>query len=784
MAATSMFFSGRLIRTPGSYSVIDASGLEQIGLSAAGIVAVLGTAEGGTPMSAITEVQDLVRITKPERARELFRSGQLREVADMLFAPSNDADILGGAVEVIACKVNPATQSTGVLANAYGDALDLTSADYGAFTEQVNVLIGTGTNQGKQITITFEDDVEAGDDIGGDTMFSLKYVDSGDGWTTMSAEVEAAGAIVCKGTRTQLGLDDDARMLAQPAAPSVLSVKSADSGDTGIQVVIYGINAGGTAAVSETIATDASDGTTRAYGTTSFSKVCGCRFIGTAAGVITVEDDDPVSLMTIAAGSDGYTGLAPCQDMYVAKTTLDAIANGATTEDLVVAGLSDTGAAQVEMITLTGAVEVNGVADWSKVQWLAMGTVEAARTITFDAEAGRTVPATTHDTLQKCADYYNAKSRTPVATTYGFVFTLVTGLTSFNPNDLDDTTNGAGAVDCLDPAEPDFYADLWACEDWINNNSQYITAAASTGAAGGAPDNTPAAVFLSGGIEGVTTSQSWLDALNLLKQTRVNSIVVLTHDPSTHADLDAHCAYMGGVGRDERDGFVGLLNSGGTALAGKAEIKSQIVDLNSKYIRAVAQSAERYNTAGEREEFDPFYLAAILAGMQAGCSVGTSLTYKFANVLNLRQGGTGATAWNPTDDSEEMIAAGLCFLESVEGVGRRVVRNITTYLTSANIAFTEASVVEAAGFACKNLRTNLEVAVGKKGFAGTINAAKGVAVNTLGLLIDELVLVAWRSLNIELVVDVLNVEVEIAPVIPINFVATTVHLVTLQQTAA
>jgi len=775
MSATSIFFGGRLIRTPGSYSVVDASGLEQIGLSAAGIVAVLGESEGGTPISAIEEVGDLIRITKPEKARELFRSGQLREVADMLFAPSNDPDILGGAVEVVACKVNPATQSSGVLANAYGDVIDLLSANYGAFTEQDNITIADGTNQGKLVTISFEDDVESVDDLGEDIMFSLTYTDSGTGWDTMTAEVEAGGAIVAKGTKSELGQDGD--ITAQPSAASVMSAVS--SSGTDVQTLtIYGINAAGTSAVSEVLTLQ---GATPVVGLVSFSKVCGALLGSAAVGTITVQDDDPATIFTIApAGTEA--GLIACDDMFVASGALDIVADGATTKDAVLVGLSASGAAQVEMLTLDGAVEVNGAATWSKITYLALGDVEAARTVTIDGEAGRTVPAT-HNTLQKCADYYNARSRTPVATTYGFTFTLVTGLTSFDPADLDDTTNGAGAVDCLDPAEPDFYADAWAIVDWINNNSQYIVASLATGAAGGAPANTPAPVFLSGGIEGTTTTTHWQNALNLLKQTRVNSIVVLTHDPAIHAALDAHCAYMGGVGRNERDGFVGLLNSGGTDLAPKSEIKSQIVDINSRHIRAVAQAMERYNTAGEREEFAPYYLAAVLAGMQAGSSVGTSLTYKFAKVLSLRQAG-GSGAWNPTDDSEEMIAAGLCFLENVEGVGRRVVRNITTHLTTNNIAFTEGSVNEATNFAVYNLRTNLEIAVGKKGFAGTINATKGVAVNTLGLLIDEQVLVAWRSLNIELVVDVLNVEVEMAPVIPINFVATTVHLVTIQQTAA
>lgn len=771
--ATSIFFAGRLIRTPGAYSYVDASGLEQVGLSAAGIVAVLGTAEGGISVADLEEVGDFIRITKPERARELFRSGQLREVADILFAPSKDPDILGGAQEVVAMKVNPATVSTLTLPNAYGDCLDLTSNDYGAFTEQINVTVGTGTNQGKLITITFEDIVESVDDLGGDTMFSIKYTDAA-GWDTMTSEVEAGGAVVCKGTRGELGLDGE--ITAQPIAASVLSVKSADNADVN-QVVIYGINSTGTAAVSEIIVLT---GTTEAYGTTEFSVVCGARVVGTSAGIVTVEDDDPATILTIAAGTDTESGLVVATGMYMGAGTIDVVADGASTQDLVVVGLSKTGAVQIEMLTLDGTTEVNGVAEWSEIKYLALGDVEIARTATFDAEAGRTIPAT-HNTLQKVADYYNA--RYDSAASSGFTFTLVTGLTTFDPNDLDDTTNAGGAVDCLDPAEPDFYADLWAIIDWLSNNSQFISGAEASGAAGGAPSNTTAPNFLSGGIEGVVTSQEWQDALNLLKRVRVNSVVVLTADPSVHAMLDAHCAYMGGVGRSERDGFVGLLNTAGTDLAPKSEIKSQIVDLNTRHIRAFAQAIDRYNTAGERQEFEPYYLAAVAAGMQAGSSVGTSLTFKYANILSLRQAGSTGV-WHPTDDSEEMIQAGLCFLENVEGVGRRFVRNITTHLSSNNIAYVEGSVNEAANFATFNLRTSLEVAVGKKGFAGTVNATKGVAVNILGLLIDEQVLVAWRSLGIDLEVDVLAVEVEIAPVIPINFVPTTVHLVTIRQTAA
>jgi hypothetical protein len=123
-------------------------------------------------------------------------------------------------------------------------------------------------------------------------------------------------------------------------------------------------------------------------------------------------------------------------------------------------------------------------------------------------------------------------------------------------------------------------------------------------------------------------------------------------------------------------------------------------------------------------------------------------------------------------------------MEEVDGVGRRWVRNITTNVASNNIAFTEASVNQAVNFSVFNFRTNMEVSVGKKGFSGTINAAKNVAINTLGLLVDNQILTQFRALTIDLVVDVLEVSVEIAPVIPINFVRNVLHLVTVKQSAA
>lgn len=766
--ASSIFFNGRLISIPGSYSEVDASALEPVGLSASGVVAVIGTAEGGRPVSEITSLADYIHITKPEQGNQVFKSGDLREAIPMLFNPSSDPNILGGAQSVYAMKVNPSTASSATLANAYNSIITLNSADYGAFTDQINVSVGAGTTQGILLTITYEDTVESVDNLSGDSMFSLKYVKPTNGWDTMTAEVEAGGAIVTKATR-DVGGGDGA--VTQLSGDDTLLVSSASAADTTQQVVVYGTDAAGTTAISETFNLN---GTSSVAGSLTFSKVTGARVIGTTAGTVTVSDTNPTTVLTIAAGANGSAGLSACAGNYVGNGVVTLVSSGASTKDVVLVGKSTSGVAQLERIVLTGTTEVSGTAEFSEIDYYAVGDVEAAQTLTVSAEAGRTIPAT-HNTLKKAADYYNAK----YTASTGFVFTLVTSLLSLDPANLDVTTGGVGAQSCLSPADPDFYADSYIVVTWINSNSQLVTATKVSSAIGGAPSTTSTPVYLSGGGEGTATTTDWQNALNLLKDVFVNSIVVLTGDPAVHAMLDAHCSYMGGIGRKERDGFVGLLNTALTDVPSKTEAKAQIVDLNSRHIRAFAQAIEKYDTAGDRTEFMPYFQACVAAGMQAGSAIGTSLTYKYGKVLNIRQSST----WAPTDDSEEMIQAGLCFMENVPNTGRRFVRNVTTYLISNNLAYTEGSVNEAVNYATYNFRTEMEIAVGQRGFSGTLNASYSTARGILAALLGEAVIVATRSLNIELTLDVMEVSVEMAPVIPVNFVKNVIHLITVPQTA-
>ncbi len=845
MAATTIFFNGRVISVPGSYTEVDASGLEQVGLGASGIVAMLGEAEGGRPASTISETKDIIRLGKPEAVRTTFRNGDLREAGGMLFEPGRDAAILAGAQEVVAMKVNPAVQGTATLANAAGDAVDLTAEDFGAFTNQINIAVANGTNNGKLITIIFEDITEAFDDVGGTNIFTLDYETGTDTWDTMTAEIAANGQVKCAATRAETGLDGD--IVTTLAAPGAIEVVSASGADVGQLVTVYGLDAAG-APVSETLTLN---GTTPVPGVQVFAAgdVLGVAIDGTAtAGIVTVRPSGGGLSVFDVAAADGQDGLVRGAAMFMANQIVQGVLDAAATPDVIIVGKSASGVTQLHKLVMDGTATSIGtltsvtavftwdgtttvlsgdtsevaVNDWIRLdsdgQWfqitsivtdvsvtianpdnltiptgatarsvtksvptfsevtaIVLGDVAAARTFTLSGNAAQT-ESTVQTTVTKAADFFNAKSLVIAGpTTIGFVFVIVTSNLTFLMANMDT----ASATSIVGPAAG-FLADLFAFIDAINVNSQFVTALEASGATGGAPINTTSAVFLSGGSEGTTTFQNWQDALTLLKKIRVNTIVAITGDPAIHAAVEAHCAFMGGIGRSERDTVLGALNTALTNVPTKNEFKAQAVNLNSRHVRLVGQAMERFNTSGVREEFLPPFTACLAAGMQAGSPVGTSLTFKFANVLGFRQDLT----WSPTDDAEEMIQAGLLLLEEVDGVGRRWVRNVTTHLTTSNIAFTEASVNEAVNFAAFNFRTNMEFAVGQPGFSGTINAAKGIAIVTLGLLVDAGTLVAFKGLDIELVVDVLEIGVQIAPVIPINFVKTTLHLVTVQQAAA
>lgn len=773
MAPTTIYFNGRLINKPGSYSEVNANDLSSPGLTASGIVAYLGTAIGGKPYSAINtskSIRDQLQIaTNPRKPYEFFRSGDLLEMGLMAYAASTDDDVNGSPQEIVFVKVNPATAAAATFSNVSGDAMELTAKNYGYFTNQIVVEIGDGTLQGKQITITFEDTEEIFDDVGGDSVFQIQYAATvpADGYDTITSEITTA-LIKSAFTAARAGLDSD--ITNQVATGLGFELVSSNAGDNQT-VTVYGRDASDNAQ-SEALTVD---GTTVVTSTKTWNAIDGAIISSAPTGTITIRNLSAGTTITTLASGNLDQGLRILSDFSVAKETISLVRSAAGTEYVVIVGASESGATQLEAVQLNGTTPVVTTGKWSRIDYIGAGELAAAGTVTLSGNAVN-LPFAGNETVQKVADAYNGKP--------GFTFTINTN----TPQLVMENMDVVSATNIKSPANPDFYADLYELINKINLESALVSAARSSGATG-VPDNTTAPVFLSGGHEGsstpgqegvpTSTAADWQNALDILTKIRVNSIAVLTTDPAIHAKLKAHLQYMAGVGRSERDGAVGLENSGQTALATKSEIKSQITALGTRHLRAFSQNIEKYDSQGTLTTFGPQFGAGLLLAMQASTPVGTPLTKKTMDVISVESD----SSWNPSDDVSEMLDYGLVFLETIDGIGHEVVRNLTTHKSSNNIAYIEASANEAVNYSVFNIRTALQFIVGQAGFRNSANLVKAEAEAQCANLLDVSI-TAYLSPTVELTLDVFEVGLSIAPVLPINFVKNNVHLISVPQVAA
>lgn len=139
---------------PGAYSRID-SVKGAGGLVSANNLVILGRCTGGKPAT-------LLQFNKLSDATDVLKSGELMEALRLAFNPG------GGYVpqKIYAMRVNSAVQSGHTLVDgSANDMIEITSRDYGLQQNQLNILMGAGTNLGKKITIGYKSNSEIFDDV-------------------------------------------------------------------------------------------------------------------------------------------------------------------------------------------------------------------------------------------------------------------------------------------------------------------------------------------------------------------------------------------------------------------------------------------------------------------------------------------------------------------------------------------------------------------------------------------------------------------------------------------
>lgn len=319
-------------------------------------------------------------------------------------------------------------------------------------------------------------------------------------------------------------------------------------------------------------------------------------------------------------------------------------------------------------------------------------------------------------------------------------------------------------------------ANLQAVVDWFNSQAEgFITAERVAGVG-----KVPAAInwtYLAGGSDGIVTNQEWSDAYDeVLQSVDVQWVVPLSGSASIHAMNDSHVAYMSNVARMERRGICGTV-SGTTDAEAIAAAKA----LNSDRTSLVHLGFYDYDDAGALTLFEPYILAAQIAGSFAGSNPGTALTNKALKVRGLER-----KLRNPTD-TDQLILGGVLAVEDTPN-GYKVVQSISTWLINDNYNRVEVSVGVALDFTARNVRNALDVLRGEKGNPITMGRAKNIADTALrelarpepqgpGVLAGDEANPPYKNIVVSLEGDVLRVEFQCSPVIPVNYIPVTIFAV-------
>lgn len=601
--------------------------------------------------------------------------------------------ITANAVGTLTVTPSLPTLAAGAIAQILPNSIDLTTRDYGAHTNNVNIDVDDGTTQANSLVVTteFEGTEQVSPEVGGVPFLKILYRG---GAAAVSDTVAAVP--VAPNTTTQIEVTTGGLVASAHVGQQLYSVEldeytTITANTPTVLTLSPGFSAVPSATSSVQIRTV----------TSAFSEISG------AAGVA-------ASLATTIQG-------VPGDDLSIAFTA------GMTLRQLVTAINANT----------------NYVA---------------------------TIPNGINGDLSVAADF------------------------DFGPNTRLNIANSPNIT------SEGFRQDTAALVNYFGDQDAYATAVRASGGAldGCCPPNALASsVYFSGGTRGISSNTNFQEAFDALLLVRANSIIPLIDEDlvneglgstatyaSVSAQLGAHVVAARGVAQNEageRGGFIGFQGT-------KSEIISASLAINDADVQLVAQNPQVLNAQGVLQTATPRMFAVMAASMRAGVKeVAEPLTHKYIRTSGLTQD----ASWEPSDttDAAELILAGVLFAETIDGLGTRWVRDLTTYVQSDNLAYSEGSVRDAVRYVAYGLRTMLvNKFTGRKGTPVTAESAKDAAGSYLELLRGERIIVdstdpttgatiyAYHNLKVTISGDVLKVNVGVFPVPGINFILNDIFL--------
>ena len=316
---------------------------------------------------------------------------------------------------------------------------------------------------------------------------------------------------------------------------------------------------------------------------------------------------------------------------------------------------------------------------------------------------------------------------------------------------------------------------------------------------------------LSGGTKGATASSDITNALNLFTKIRVNSVVPLFSrdatadisdgltDPSStytiagvHQAVKTHCSLTATTKqKSERQGYLSLKDT-------YDNCKLAAQNLAYERVQLMIQDVRQTDSLGNIKWFQPYALAAMMAGARGGAPIGEPLTFKFMNVSGTRQTAQSMSTadqdivndFDPGLQYDDAIQNGLTFLERPQSGGFRVVVDNTTYGVDGNWVKNRGNVMYAADVLAFDFRRQLEnIYVGIK---NTVKAeeVKSVAASILATYLAQGITVStpdapngFKQLVVQINGNTINISVIVKLVEGIDFVLADITLQRVQSVA-
>ncbi len=272
--------------------------------------------------------------------------------------------------------------------------------------------------------------------------------------------------------------------------------------------------------------------------------------------------------------------------------------------------------------------------------------------------------------------------------------------------------------------------------------------------------------FLSGGTQAVPDTAGYKAALEKLLSEDVQIVTALDDTLAVHKEVLSHCKDAQLYGR-ERCGYAGAApNEDIAALSVRSG------QLNSRHMALVGQSILYTLPDGTSKTLDPKFFALMVACMQAGTPVATPLTRKRPDILGCEQN----PSWNLVTSANDVLSKGILAL-SLDSLGLRIERSITTYQTDDNPIFSEVSANESVNASVRTLRARLASQIGNPAIAGTRAKIQSSVRINLAKQVKDGVIKAFQNVVIDDMGDRFDISYEVAAVEPLNFIKITANVV-------